>query len=146
MDGIAKACLILDQIFQPVETTPGLVLDDRTPQFDELLRRCRWRLPGQTLAHHHRDRFLDRGIGTVGDLVELAAMKFVVEHRREILRDTRHPARADRLHPRLLDRIEHGARLLAARDQFAMHIGIVTGELERNGIGMTAHDRGLRPW
>ena len=132
MDRVAKARLVLDQIFEPVEATPGLVLDDRTPEIDELFRSRRRRLPGEALAHHHRDRVLDRRIGAVSNVVELAAMEFVVEHGGKVFCDARHAARADRLHARLLDRIEHGARLLAAGHEFAMHIGIVAGELERD--------------
>ena len=74
----------------------------------------RRRLAGEALAHHHGDRVLDRRVGAVGDLVELAAMEAVVEHGGEILRHARHAARADRLDARLLDRLEHRARLLAA--------------------------------
>ena len=44
-------------------------------------------LPGETLAHHQGERILDRRVGAVGDLVELAAMKAVVQHGREIVRD-----------------------------------------------------------
>ena len=68
-----------------------------------------------------RDRLLERRIGAVGDLVELAAMEAVVEHRGEILGDAVHAARADRLDARLLDRLEHRARLLAARHQLPVH-------------------------
>ena len=71
------------------------------------LRGRRRRLTGQALAHHHGDRLLDRRIGAVGDFVELAAMKAVVEHGGEILRHARHAARADRLDARLFDRLEH---------------------------------------
>ena len=77
-------------------------------------------------------RVLDRRIGAVGDLVELAAMEAVVEHRGEIARHAHHAARADRLDARLLDRLEHRARLLAARHEPAVHRRIVTGELERD--------------
>ena len=110
-----------------------------------MLGRRRRRLAGEPLAHHHGDRFLDRRVGAVGDLVELAAMEAVVEHGGEILRDAGHAARADRLDARLLDRLEHRARLLAAGHELAVHGRIVTGELERDRIGMAAHDRGLRP-
>ena len=88
-------------------------------------------------------RVLDRRVGAVGDVVELAAMEAVVEHGGEICRDAVHAARADRLDARLLDRIEHRARLLAARHELAMHRRIVTGEPQRDGVGVAAHDRGL---
>ena len=90
-----------------------------------------------------RDRVLDRRVGAVGDLVELAAMEAVVEHGGEIVRDAGHAARADRLDARLLDRIEHRARLLAAGHELAMHRRIVAGEPQRDRIGVAAHDRGF---
>ncbi len=77
--------------------------------------------PGQPLAHHQRDGLLDRSIGAIRDLIELAAMETVVEHGREVFRNAGHSARADRLDARLLDRLEHGARLLPSRHQLAMH-------------------------
>src|SRR5207253_4589515 len=43
-----------------------------------------------------------------------------------------------------LDRLEYGARLLPARHQLAMHHRVVTGELERDRVGVAAHDRGIR--
>ena len=132
VDGVAEARLVFDQPFEPVEIAAGAILDQRAPQLDELLRRRRRRLPGQALAHHQRDRLLDRRIGAVGDLVELAAMEAVVEHGGQVARHAGHAARADRLDARLLDRLEHRARLLAARHQLAMHHRIVTGELERD--------------
>ena len=71
-------------------------------------------------------------------------METVIEHGREVLGDARHAACADRLDAGLLDRVEHGARLLPARHELAMHHRVVTGELERDGVGMAAHDRGIR--
>ena len=145
MDGVAEARLVLDQLFQLVEIAAGAVLDQRAPQVDQALGGRRRRHAGEPLAHQHGERLLDRRVGAVGDLVELAAMEAVVDHGGEIFRDARHAARADRLDARLLDRLEHRARLLAARHQLAMHRRIVAGELERDRIGMAAHDRGLGP-
>ena len=54
-----------------------------------------------------------------------------------------HAARADRLDARLLDRLEHRARLLAARQQPAMHAGSWQASSQRDRVGMAAHDRGL---
>ena len=98
---------------------------------------------GQPLAHHQRERVLDRRIGAVGDLVEFAAVELLVEHGGQILRDAVHAPRADRLDARLLDRLEHRARLLAGRLQAAMHRRIVAGESQRDRVGMAAHDRGF---
>ena len=72
-------------------------------------------------------------------------METVIEHGRKVLGDARHPACADRLDAGLLDRVEYRARLLPAGHELAMHHRVVTGELERDRVGMAAHDRGIRP-
>jgi hypothetical protein len=143
VDDVAEAALIVDHAFEAIEIAAGALLDQRAPQIDELAG-GRWRhLAGQPLAHDHRQRIFDRRIGTVGDLVEFAAVKLVVEHGGEIFGDAAHTARTDRLDSGLFDGFEHGARLLAARRQFAMHARIVAGEPQCDGIGVTAHDRRL---
>ena len=130
-------------VLEPVEIAPGAVLDQRTPEIDQLLGRRRRRHAGQALAHQKRQRVLDRRVGALGDLVEFAAVEFLVEHGGQILGDAVHAPRADRLDARLLDRLEHRARLLAGRLQAAMHRRIVAGKAQRDRIGMAAHDRGL---
>ena len=52
---------------------------------------------------------------------------------------------ADRLDAGLLDRLEYGARLLPSGHELAVHHRIVAGELERDGVGVAAHDRGIAP-
>ena len=143
MDGVAELALVLEQALELVEAAAGAILDERPPQIDELLGGRRRRLAGQPLAHHHGDGLLDRRVGAVGDLVELAAMEAVVDHRGEIVLHADHAARADRLDAGLLDGVEHRAGLLAAGHQPAMHRRIVAGELERHRVGVAAHDRGL---
>ena len=140
---VAELALVLEHVFQPVEIAPGAVLDQRTPEIDQLLGRRRRRHAGQALAHHQRQRVLDRRVGALGDLVEFAAVEALVQHGGQILGDAVHAPRADRLDARLLDRLEHRARLLAARLQAAMHRRIVAGNSQRNGVGMAAHDRRL---
>ncbi len=68
-------------------------------------------------------------------------MEAVIEHRAEVLRHALHAARANRLDPRLLDCLEHGAGLLAARHLPPMHRRVMAGELQRDRIRMPAHDR-----
>ncbi len=140
---VAEAALVVEHALEPIEIAAGAFLDQRPPQIDELARGRRRRLAGEPLAHQHRQRVLDRRIGAVGDLVEFAAVETVVEHGGEIFGDAAHAARADRLDAGLLDRFEHRARLLAAGHELAVHGRIVTGEPERNRIGVAAHDRRL---
>ena len=102
-------------------------------------------MPGQSLSHHQRNRFLDGRIRPVGDLVEFAAVETVVEHRCEVLGHAGHAARADGLDAGLLDRLEYRARLLSARHELAVHPRVVTGELECDGVSVAAHDCGLPP-
>ncbi len=141
VNDVAEAALIVEHAFEAVEIAAGALLNQRTPQLDKLARRGRRGIAGQPLAHDHGQRVFDRRVGAIGDFVELAAMKLVVEHGGEIFGDPAHAPRADCLHPRLLDGLEHGARLLAARGELAMHRRIVAGEAERDGIGVAAHDR-----
>src|SRR4051794_33740941 len=70
-------------------------------------------------------------------------MEAVVDHRGKIFCNARHPPRPDRLDARLLDGIKDRARRLARWHELAMNVWIVTSELERNRIGMSAHDRGF---
>ncbi len=143
MDGVAEAALVLDQLLQLVERAAGPALDPGPPQVDQLLGRRGRRKSGQALAHHHGDRLLDRSVGAIGDLVELAAMELVVEHGRQIMRHPLHAPGADRLDAGLLDRLEHRARLLPARNQPAMHEGVVAGHAQGDRIGVAAHDGGV---
>ncbi len=140
MHGVAEFRLILGDAAQLIEPHADLVFQDRSPEIDHLAR-CRGRRePGQPLAYQHRQRVRQRRVGAVGDFVELAAMEMIVEHRGEIFRNAGHPPRADRLDARLLHRLEHAAGLRISRHQLAMHFRIVTGELERDRIGVAAHD------
>ena len=81
---VAEAGLVVDQLFEAVEVLASALLEQRAPKLDQAARRRRRRHAGQPLAHQHGKRFLDRRIGTIRHLVELAAMKAVVDHGGEI--------------------------------------------------------------
>src|SRR6476660_8502975 len=140
MDDVAELSLVLDQVFQPVEILPRTFFNQRAPQIDEPLGGRRRGQPGQTLAHHEGERVFDRRIRTFRDLVELAAMEALIEHRREILRDAVHAPGADRFDARLLYRFEDRPGLLAGRLKAAMQGLIVTREAQRNRVGVAAND------
>jgi hypothetical protein len=144
VNGVAETCLVFDQPLKSIEVAAGAIFDQRPPEIDNLPRRCRRRLAGQSLSYHQRDSFLDRRIRPVGDLVEFAAMKSIVEHGREVLGNAGHAAGADRLDAGLLDCLEYGARLLPARHELAMHHGVVAGELECDRVGVSADDCRIR--
>src|SRR5262249_58153473 len=78
-----------------------------------------------------------------GSLVKFDAMETVVEHCGEIFRNATHAARTNRFDPGLFDGFEHGARLLAARRQFAMDRRIMAGEPQRDRVGVAANDCSL---
>jgi hypothetical protein len=140
---IAKAALIVEHAFEPIEIAAGALLDQRPPQLDKLARGHWRRLPGEALAHQHRQCVFDRGVGAIADFVKFAAMEAVVEHGGEIFRDPAHATRANRFDPCLFDGFEYGARLLAAGRQLAMHRRVMAGEPQRDRVGMTANDCSL---
>ena len=96
-------------------------------------------LAGQALAHHQRDRILERRVGPVGDVLVLAAAVIaVLQHGREVAGDARHPPRPDRLDPRLFDGVEHGAGGPALGREAAVDGGVVTGEAQGHRVGVPA--------
>ena len=99
MHRIAELRLILGEAIEPVEPGADLVFQHRAPEVDHLAGGRGRRQPGQALAHQHRQRVGQRRVGAVGDLVELAAMEMIVEHRGEIFRDARPSAASRALRP-----------------------------------------------
>ena len=102
----AKACWSSSIAGQVVEVGAGLLLDPVAPEVDHALAALRRGAAGQLLAHHQRQRFLDRRVGLVADVGEVGLGVFVLQHRADIVGDAGHAARADRLDAGLLDRIE----------------------------------------
>ena len=140
MHDVAELALILDQTFQAIEISAGALLDQRPPEFHQFARGWRRCETGEPFAHHQSERLLDRRVGAIGNVVEFAAMKAIVEHGGEIERDAIHAARADGFDAGLLDGFEHRACLLAVRLQLAMDDGVVTGDAQRDRVGIAAHD------
>ena len=140
--GAGEGALVLDRAREPVEIGPGLGLDRLAPEIDDLLRRLGRLQPGQPLAHHQRQRVLERRVGAVGDLlIAPAAVIFILQHGGDVAGHAGHAARADAFHPRLLDRVEDGARRIAFRRGAAMHRRVMAGQPQRHRIGMAAQHR-----
>ena len=143
MHDVAEAALIGEHALEPIEIASGALLDQGPPQLDKFARHRRRRLTGKPLAHQHRKRVLKRSIGAIGDFVEFATVKTVVEHGGEIFGDTAHAAGPDCLNASLFDRFEHSAGLLAARRQLTMHRRVMAGEPQGDSVGMTTNDCSL---
>ena len=77
------------------------------------------------------------------EFVDAASLIALLEARGEIGGDAFHALRADGLDPRLLDRLEHGARLAARRRELRVQRWIVAGDGESRGVGMAADHRDL---
>ena len=108
-----KCRLVGDRAAQMIEMRRGLLLDPRPPQIDKHFGVCGRRLAGQPLAHHERHGLLERRIPAIAGAVDHGLGIAVLQHGSEVLRHARHGAGAERLDARLLDRLEHGARILA---------------------------------
>ena len=145
-DRVAEALLVLDQVARAGRgPRPALSSMHRTPQIDELLRGWRRRL--RRSGARAPSCATASSIGASARSVmssNLPRWNWSSSMAARLLATPDMRARADRLDARLLDRVEHRARLLAAGHQLAVHVGIVTGELERDRIGMAAHDGGFR--
>ncbi len=128
---------------EPVELRGRLGLDDRAPEFDQARRSARRLEAGQPFAHQHRDRVLQRRLVAIARLGEGAAMVAVVEHRGQIRGHALHAPRADRLDPRLLDRVEQRARRRVERRKATVDRLVVAGQAQRHRIGEAAQDRRL---
>src|SRR5262252_2619778 len=146
MDGIAESPLVLDHVLEAIEFAAGASFDPTSPQLHQAPRGRRRRLASEALAHQHGERLFDRCVGAIGDLVELAAMKLIVQHSGKVFRDTVHASRPDRLHPGLLDRFEHRASLLAGWQQAPMDCVVVTCHPQRDRVGMAAHETSSSGW
>ena len=135
--------LVEQGVAQPVEIGAGLLLDKRAPELDETRRAARRLESGQALARQHRDRVFERRLLARARVGEGAAVVTVVEHRGDVRGHALHAARTDGFDPRLLDRVEQGARRRALRRVTAMDRVAVASEPQGEQVGETPNDRGL---
>ena len=124
-----------------VEVGAGLFLDPFAPEIDDALAALRRGPAGQLLAHHQRQRFLDRRVGAIPDVGQIGLGELVLQHVADIVADPGHPESTDRLDAGLLDRIVDGARLLALGRELRVDPEIVAGALQRHGIAEAARHR-----
>ena len=141
VDGLREGLLVLHRRAELVEIAPDAFLDPRAPQVDDALAALRRTHPGEALAHHHRQRLLERRILAPRHLGQPGAHETVVQHGSEVAGDAFHAARADRLDAGLLDGIETGAASRRLRHQAAVDVAVVAGETQRHRVGVAAHDR-----
>jgi len=111
MHRVAESCLILGEAIELIEAVSRSCLPENGRQRSTILRAAAGgAIPVNRSRHQHRQRVGQRRIGSIGDLVEFAAMKMIVEHRGEVLGNARHPPRTERFDTGLLDRFENAAR------------------------------------
>ena len=121
MHELGEAALTLDRAGELVEIGAGPLLDPGAPEIDDVLRRAA-AARGRSAAR----RAISASASSSGassrlvDVGKARALVAVVEHGADIGGDARHAPRADQFDPRLLERVEHGARLEAGGLQTAM--------------------------
>ncbi len=140
---LGEGALVEHRPVELVELRAGLAFDISAPKVDDPLGAARRLQAGQTLAHHHRDRLLQRRLVAVARFGQRASVIAVVEHGRKVGGDALHPTRTDRLDARLLDGVEQGARSLVLRRMALVDGVVVAGQPKRHRIGETAQDRRL---
>ena len=141
VDGLREGFLVLDGRAELVEVAADALLNPGPPEIDDALAALRRPHPCETLAHHHRQRLLERRVLAARHLRHARAHETVVEHRSQIAGDAFHAARPDRLDAGLLDGIEAGAAADRLRQQAAVDVAVVAGQAQRHRVGVTAHDR-----
>ena len=84
--------LVLHGLAHPVEIFSSFFLNPFPPEFNHVAGGRGWGQARQPLAHHHGQRIGQRGIGPFGDVLKVAAVIFVFQHRADIACHTFHPA------------------------------------------------------
>ena len=145
VDDVAEARLIFDQPLEPIEIAAGASLDQRAPQSTIFFA------AGGGVWPVRRSRTISATASSIGASARSVMSSNLPRWKRSSSMAERFLATpdmrrdADRLDAGLLDRLEHGARLLPAGHQLAVHHRVVAGELERDRVGVAAHDRGIAP-
>ena len=122
-----------------------LLVDEFSPQPDELLRALRRLLAGELLAHHQRDGFLQRRIGAVDGILVIGAGVLFLQHRIEIAGNPFHLAGAERLDAGLFDPVIDCPCQLADGCVAIVNRLVMAGNPQRHGVAIAAGDRQLLP-
>ena len=138
-----KRRLVVQGVDQMVELACGFLLDPGTPQLHQLAGMPRRLAAGEALAHHQRQRLLERRVLALGGVGDGPLLIAIVEHGAEIVRHPGHDAGADGLDAGLLDRFEDRPGIAAFGLILGMDVDIVIGEPQGEGIGKAAGDRDL---
>ncbi len=112
-DEASEGVLVVERLGEAGKIGAGLLLDPLPPQPDHALAALRHRAAGEPLAHHQRHRLLERRVGLVAHVGQIGLGVLVLQHRADVVGHPEHGARADRLDPGLLHRVEDRTRLLA---------------------------------
>src|SRR5262249_24872385 len=113
--GAGIGVLVADRPVELAEIAGDLAFEPGAPEIDDLARRGRRRPLGQGLPAHQAPRFGHGPFGALGAPLETLAAVLLVEQRRQIGGDPGHAARAERLDPRLFERLEDRAGERPAR-------------------------------
>ena len=117
----------------------ALGLEPGPPQVGHVAGRLRQVTTGELLAHEHGQRLGHRHLLRRAALVVALAAAALLQRGIEVGRDAGQPLRAQRLHPRLLDRVEDRARRLAARLLAHVRALVVVTQAKRQRVGRAAH-------
>ena len=130
---------------QAVEIGPGLGLDLIAEGVDQRPRGRRRRLSRQPLAGDQgHDVCHGRGSG-IDQMVEALALDRLFQDRGQVLAHAAQGVGADRLDPRLLQRVVDLRPLDRLRPGLAVHRIVVVGDPQRHLVGEAADAGGLRP-
>ena len=112
---LAEGILVRDGCLQTIEVAADSLFKIVPPKIGQVLGRAGDGASGDALAHDHRHGFSEWRFGLFGDVVEVRAVVFVLQHMRDVIAHAGHGDRADRLDTGLLDRIEDRARFCLFR-------------------------------
>ena len=138
-----KRLLVMDLACQIGEGVCGTPIEPIPPQVEHAGRHGRSSVSAKGFASVESDGFRQRHVICRRGAREALPAATLIDRRGQVARRARHVARAPGFHPRLLQRIEYGARLRATPRQPGMHRRVVMALAQGQGIGLAADEGGL---